>query len=90
VITASQRRSSGEIFVIIAIAGTRSMFGRKTSSASNLQNCGHCTKAKTGLKGHSRHPVPLLLVTKTGERDGMAFHERNYVTGSIEKTATNN
>jgi hypothetical protein len=24
-----------------------------------------------------------LLVTKTGERDGMAFHERNYVTGSI-------
>jgi len=42
------------------------------------------------LKGHSRHPVPLLLVKKTGERDGMAFHERNYVTGSIGKTATNN
>jgi 2,3-bisphosphoglycerate-independent phosphoglycerate mutase len=55
----------------------------KTSSVSNLQNCGHCTKAKTGLKGHSRHPVPRLLVKKTGERDGMAFHERNYVTGSL-------
>ena len=53
-------------------------------------NCGPCTKAKIGLKGHSRHLVPLLLVTKTGERDGMAFHERNYVTGSIGKTATNN
>jgi lipid II:glycine glycyltransferase (peptidoglycan interpeptide bridge formation enzyme) len=24
-----------------------------------------------------------LLVKKTGERDGMAFHERNYVTGSL-------
>ena len=35
------------------------------------------------MKGHSWHPVPLLLVTKTGERDGMAFHEKNCVTGSI-------
>jgi 2,3-bisphosphoglycerate-independent phosphoglycerate mutase len=35
------------------------------------------------LKGHSWHPVPLLLVTRTGERDGMAFHEKNCVLGSI-------
>jgi 2,3-bisphosphoglycerate-independent phosphoglycerate mutase len=35
------------------------------------------------LKGHSWHPVPLLLVTKTGERDGMAFHEKNCILGSI-------
>ncbi|OPY75979.1 MAG: cofactor-independent phosphoglycerate mutase [Syntrophorhabdus sp. PtaU1.Bin153] len=35
------------------------------------------------LAGHSWHPVPLLLVTKTGERDGLAFHERNCVAGSI-------
>ncbi len=35
------------------------------------------------LKGHSWHPVPLLLVTRTGERDGMAFHERNCNGGSI-------
>lgn len=35
------------------------------------------------MKGHSWHPVPLLLVTKTGETDGAAFHERNCITGSI-------
>jgi len=35
------------------------------------------------MKGHSWHPVPLLMATKTGERDGAAFHERNCVTGSI-------
>jgi len=35
------------------------------------------------LKGHSWHPVPLLLATKTGERDGMAFHEKNCTHGSI-------
>jgi 2,3-bisphosphoglycerate-independent phosphoglycerate mutase len=35
------------------------------------------------LKAHSWHPVPALLVTGTGERDGMAFHERNCVLGSI-------
>ncbi len=35
------------------------------------------------LKGHSWHPVPLLLITQTGETDGMAFHEKNCVTGSI-------
>lgn len=35
------------------------------------------------MKGHSWHPVPLLLVTKTGERDGMTFHEKNCVAGSI-------
>ncbi|MHB8109501.1 MAG: 2,3-bisphosphoglycerate-independent phosphoglycerate mutase, partial [Syntrophorhabdaceae bacterium] len=27
------------------------------------------------LKGHSWHPVPLLIVTKTGETDGHVFHE---------------
>ena len=35
------------------------------------------------LKGHSWHPVPLLLVTGTGERDGLTFHEKNCVRGSI-------
>ncbi len=35
------------------------------------------------LKGHSWHPVPLLIVTKTGEKDGMIFHEKNCITGSI-------
>lgn len=35
------------------------------------------------LKGHSWHPVPLLLATRTGERDGMAFHEKNCTHGSI-------
>lgn len=35
------------------------------------------------LKGHSWHPVPLLIVTKTGETDGLAFHEKNCVRGSV-------
>ncbi len=35
------------------------------------------------LKGHSWHPVPLLLVTGTGERDGLPFHEKNCLRGSI-------
>jgi len=35
------------------------------------------------LKGHSWHPVPLLIVANTGERDGMAFHEKNCVRGSL-------
>lgn len=35
------------------------------------------------LKGHSWHPVPLLMITKTGERDGLTFHERNCSQGSI-------
>ena len=35
------------------------------------------------MKGHSWHPVPLLLITKTGERDGLTFHERNCISGSI-------
>jgi 2,3-bisphosphoglycerate-independent phosphoglycerate mutase len=35
------------------------------------------------LKGHSWHPVPLLIVADTGERDGVAFFEKNCVKGSI-------
>jgi 2,3-bisphosphoglycerate-independent phosphoglycerate mutase len=35
------------------------------------------------LKGHSWHPVPLLIVTDTGESDGIPFFERNCVRGSI-------
>jgi len=35
------------------------------------------------LKGHSWHPVPLLIITQTGERDGLAFHEKNCNQGSI-------
>ncbi len=34
------------------------------------------------LKGHSWHPVPLLIVTDTGERDGITFHEKNCLRGS--------
>ncbi len=35
------------------------------------------------LKGHSWHPVPLLIVADNGERDGVPFHERNCRGGSI-------
>ena len=35
------------------------------------------------MKGHSWHPVPLLIVTNTGERDNLAFHEKNCLKGSI-------
>ena len=35
------------------------------------------------LKGHSWHPVPLMIVTRTGERDALAFHEKNCIHGSI-------
>lgn len=35
------------------------------------------------LKGHSWHPVPLLIVTGTGETDSLAFHEKNCVVGSV-------
>lgn len=35
------------------------------------------------LKGHGWHPVPLLLVTGTGERDSLPFHEKNCLRGSI-------
>jgi 2,3-bisphosphoglycerate-independent phosphoglycerate mutase len=35
------------------------------------------------MKGHSWHPVPLLIATGTGERDAMAFHEKNCLLGSI-------
>ncbi len=35
------------------------------------------------LKGHSWHAVPLLLVTKTGETDGLAFYEKNCISGSV-------
>ena len=35
------------------------------------------------MKGHSWHPIPLLIVTGSAESDGMAFHERNCISGSI-------
>jgi 2,3-bisphosphoglycerate-independent phosphoglycerate mutase len=35
------------------------------------------------LKGHSWHPVPMLLMTSTGERDSLPFHEKNCLRGSI-------
>jgi 2,3-bisphosphoglycerate-independent phosphoglycerate mutase len=35
------------------------------------------------MKGHSWHPVPALIVTKTGETDGQVFHEKNCRAGSI-------
>jgi len=35
------------------------------------------------LKGHSWHPVPMLLLTGTGERDSLPFHEKNCLRGSI-------
>lgn len=34
-------------------------------------------------KGHSWHPVPLLLVSNWAGRDGLAYHEKNCVKGSI-------
>ncbi len=34
------------------------------------------------LKGHSWHPVPVLIITKTGETDGQVFHEKNCLVGS--------
>lgn len=34
-------------------------------------------------KSHSWHPVPLLLVSNTAGRDGLAFHERNCLKGSV-------
>jgi len=41
----------------------------------------HSTPAK--MKSHSWHPVPLLIVADTGERDGISFHEKNCLKGSI-------
>ena len=35
------------------------------------------------LKGHSWHPVPLLIVADTGESDGISFHEKNCLKGSL-------
>jgi 2,3-bisphosphoglycerate-independent phosphoglycerate mutase len=35
------------------------------------------------FKGHSWHPVPLMIVTETGEVDAKAFHERNCILGSV-------
>ena len=35
------------------------------------------------FKGHSWHPVPLMLATGTGESDVKAFHEKNCILGSI-------
>jgi 2,3-bisphosphoglycerate-independent phosphoglycerate mutase len=35
------------------------------------------------FKGHSWHPVPLLIITDTGETDRLPFHERNCLQGSV-------
>jgi 2,3-bisphosphoglycerate-independent phosphoglycerate mutase len=35
------------------------------------------------LAGHSWHQVPLLIVAQTGETDGITYHEKNCVKGSI-------
>jgi 2,3-bisphosphoglycerate-independent phosphoglycerate mutase len=35
------------------------------------------------FKGHSWHPVPLMIVTGAGETDAKAFHEKNCVLGSV-------
>ena len=35
------------------------------------------------FKGHSFHPVPLMLITGTGESDVKAFHEKNCILGSV-------
>jgi 2,3-bisphosphoglycerate-independent phosphoglycerate mutase len=35
------------------------------------------------FKGHSWHPVPLMIVTGTGEMDAKAFHEKNCILGSV-------
>lgn len=35
------------------------------------------------FKGHSWHPVPLMIAAKNGETDGKEFHEKNCILGSI-------
>ncbi len=35
------------------------------------------------LKGHGWQPVPLMLVTQTGETDNLSFHEKHCLQGSI-------
>ncbi|MCX7858009.1 MAG: 2,3-bisphosphoglycerate-independent phosphoglycerate mutase [Deltaproteobacteria bacterium] len=35
------------------------------------------------IKGHSWHPVPLLVLNRKGETDGLSFHEKNSLMGSI-------
>jgi 2,3-bisphosphoglycerate-independent phosphoglycerate mutase len=35
------------------------------------------------VKGDSWHPMPLLLVTGTGEKGSLTFHDKNCVRGSI-------
>jgi 2,3-bisphosphoglycerate-independent phosphoglycerate mutase len=35
------------------------------------------------LKGHSWHPVPLLVASMTGETDGLPFCEKNCLKGSL-------
>ncbi len=35
------------------------------------------------FKGHSWHPVPLMIAAKTGESDCRQFHEKNCTLGSI-------
>ena len=35
------------------------------------------------LKGHSWHPVPLLVASMTGETDGLPFYEKNCLKGSL-------
>jgi 2,3-bisphosphoglycerate-independent phosphoglycerate mutase len=35
------------------------------------------------FKGHSWHPVPLMIATGTGEGDAKAFHEKNCILGSV-------
>jgi 2,3-bisphosphoglycerate-independent phosphoglycerate mutase len=35
------------------------------------------------MKGHSWHPVPLLMIVDTGERDSLPFYERSCLSGSL-------
>ncbi len=35
------------------------------------------------LRGHSWHPVPVLIVNRLGETDSLPFDERNCIVGSI-------
>lgn len=35
------------------------------------------------MRSHSWHPVPVLIVNRLGETDGLPFHEKNCIKGSV-------
>jgi 2,3-bisphosphoglycerate-independent phosphoglycerate mutase len=60
------------------VAGEDGNFEEKVKAIEAVDTITPCP-----MKGHSWHPVPLLIVSETGERDGISFDERNCIGGSI-------